>query len=352
MMDDKQICFIVKVTTRCNLACSYCYEEKTDEDMDLSVVESLTQKALAATSRVQFCWHGGETLLRGISFYEEVVSCQKRFRGEHNKILNTLQTNGLLLDEDWYAWFSGSGFRVGISCDGPTCHDINRKTIAGNGSFKNILTTLSKMRETKNDRLCGGLLAVVTPEMLEHSENLLEEFILLGVKKLDFLRYKAPDGGLSIEEYYGFIRSIFNQWLKLDDSSLKIRTIDSTLNYFIRGKSRLCRYLGDCKRFLTVRPNGDVYPCECLHGSSMYLKLGNILLDDLNDIYRKAGQVIKQHELPPSCSDCFFTTLCRNACAGAERLEGVCLEKKMFFRDIFNLVQTVREKNVNAEGRA
>ena len=352
-MDDNQICFIVKVTTRCNLACSYCYEEKTNEDMDLDVVESLTKKALAATSRVQFCWHGGETLLRGIRFYEEVVSYQKRFRGESNKILNTLQTNGLLLDEDWYALFSDTGFRVGISCDGPTCHDINRKTFTGKGSFKSILSTLSTMRQTKNDRLCGGLLAVVTPTMLEHSENLLEGFIPLGVKKLDFLRYKAPDGGLSTEEYYGFIRNLFNQWLELDDPTLKIRTIDSTLNYFIHGKSRLCRYLGNCKRFLTVRPNGDIYPCECLHGSSIYIKLGNVLTDDLNDIYRKAADIIKQHELPPSCSGCYFTSLCRNACAEMERVEGVCLEKKMFFQDTFNLVQTVREKNsVNTERRA
>ena len=310
--------------------------------MNIAVVEALSRKALGVTSKVQFCWHGGETLLMGKNFYEKAIEFQNKYsRG--SKVLNTIQTNGLLLDEMWYSWLTQNDFRIGVSCDGSTCHDLNRKTYSNTGSYQKVRETLEMIN--KKEKKYGGVLAVVTPQMLMHQEDILSEFTSLGIQKVDFLRYKADNGGLSVEDYYGFMRQVFKQWLKLDNPSIKIRTIDATLNYFIKGKSRLCRFLGDCKRFLTVRPNGDIYPCECLNGSSKYIRLGNILTDEISEIYVRAGEVIKQNPHSENCLSCQFNSLCQNACAELERQEGNCSEKRMFFQDLSDLVQAVKEKN-------
>ena len=114
--------------SRCNLSCSYCYylEKKKMYDetagfcMSDDLLDLFTRQYIEAQTmpEVLFTWHGGEPLLRPLSFYEKALELQRRYAGGR-RTDNCIQTNGTLLNDEWCRFFRDNGFLVGISIDGP-----------------------------------------------------------------------------------------------------------------------------------------------------------------------------------------------------------------------------------------
>jgi uncharacterized protein len=79
----------------------------------------LTAKALgsAEPKLVNFIWHGGEPLLLGRDFFRKALSLQEKFLQPRRYVLNSIQTNGTLIDEAWCEFFGRNKFTVGISID-------------------------------------------------------------------------------------------------------------------------------------------------------------------------------------------------------------------------------------------
>lgn len=112
----------------CNLACEYCYYlEKlqlyrhdarhvmSDEMLERFVKQYIESQTM---QQVLFCWHGGETLMRPLSFYEKVVRLQRQY-AQGRQIDNVIQTNGTMIDDRWAQFFHDQGWLVGVSIDGP-----------------------------------------------------------------------------------------------------------------------------------------------------------------------------------------------------------------------------------------
>lgn len=132
----------------CNLDCRYCYyldkaaqyggrqAVMSDELLELYVRQYIQANEVPT---VQFCWHGGEPLLLGLDFYRKAVALQRRYAdGKH--IENTLQTNGVLIDETWAEFFAANAFLVGVSLDGPEeIHDAFRTTKGGAPTFGQVM---------------------------------------------------------------------------------------------------------------------------------------------------------------------------------------------------------------------
>lgn len=143
--------------SQCNIACSYCfYLHKADlldqprkPRMDDQVLaEHIRQYIEAQTGpEVVFTWQGGEPTLMGLDFFERVVAHQRRHARPGQRILNDLQTNGLLLDEDWCRFLKAHDFLVGISIDGPAeLHDSFRKTRNGKPTFSWVMRAVELLR--------------------------------------------------------------------------------------------------------------------------------------------------------------------------------------------------------------
>ena len=128
----------------CNLRCAYCYyaekaalhEAAAPAAMDDGLLETFVRQYIEAQPApdVLFTWHGGEPLLRPLSFYRRAVGLQRRYAGGR-RVDNCIQTNGTLLDDEWCRFFRDEGFLVGISIDGPRrLHDPLRQ-----GSFDRVM---------------------------------------------------------------------------------------------------------------------------------------------------------------------------------------------------------------------
>ena len=132
----------------CNLKCSYCYyldkaeiyggrePRMTDEMLEHFIREYISANEV---EDVTFNWHGGEPLLMGMDFYRKALEYERKY-AEGKKIHNTIQTNGILLDDEWCRFLRDNDFLVGISIDGPEdVHDRYRRDRGGAPTFRKVI---------------------------------------------------------------------------------------------------------------------------------------------------------------------------------------------------------------------
>lgn len=121
----------------CNLACDYCYYlEKSNlyrqvpkHVMSEELLEKFVREYIESQMLpdVLFIWHGGETLMRPLSFYKKAMEWQRRYACGR-RIDNCIQTNGTMLTEEWCEFFRDNHWLVGVSVDGPQeFHDEYRR---------------------------------------------------------------------------------------------------------------------------------------------------------------------------------------------------------------------------------
>ena len=131
---------IIKPTgARCNLACEYCYFLKKERlypgsefRMEDETLKTFIQQYLDAVEapEITFTWQGGEPTLMGIPFFKKVIEFQHKFNIEEKKINNNIQTNGILLNDDWGQFLATNNFLGGLSLDGPEHIHINYRITA------------------------------------------------------------------------------------------------------------------------------------------------------------------------------------------------------------------------------
>jgi uncharacterized protein len=131
---------VLQGTSFCNLNCKYCdlsvESRRTKSVMEPKLIErfftELFNSGLCARE-VTVLWHSGEPLTLPPAYYEEAISLilglRDRLASDDVSVKFGIQTNGVLIDEDWCRFFKRHEERlsVGVSCDGPSdLHDLYR----------------------------------------------------------------------------------------------------------------------------------------------------------------------------------------------------------------------------------
>ena len=139
------VLMVKPVGARCNLSCRYCYYLGTDARLGQPAEGCMSEETLEALIRnymesspgpvVSFTWHGGEPALAGLDFYRRAAALQKKYLPAGFSCWNSLQTNSVLLDDDWCDFLAAERFDVGLSVDGTAeLHDACRPQAGGGGS--------------------------------------------------------------------------------------------------------------------------------------------------------------------------------------------------------------------------
>src|ERR1700722_787531 len=145
----------------CNLDCKYCFyleKEKLYPDerkwrMSNEVLEQYIRQYIEDQSvpEINFAWQGGEPTLLGVGFFQKVVELQAKYAGGKT-IFNALQTNGVLLDDQWGEFLAAHKFLVGLSIDGPKeLHDRYRVDKGGKPTFDAVMGGLDVLKKHRVD---------------------------------------------------------------------------------------------------------------------------------------------------------------------------------------------------------
>ena len=140
----------------CNIDCTYCFflskealypNEKSR--MSAATLEEYIRQLLEShrVPQVTVAWQGGEPTLMKLEFFRHAVELVAKHKRPEQVVQHTFQTNGLLLDDAWCAFFKEHGFLVGLSVDGPReLHDTYRVDRRGQGTFHLVMRGLDCLK--------------------------------------------------------------------------------------------------------------------------------------------------------------------------------------------------------------
>jgi uncharacterized protein len=306
----KHAVLIVDGTRLCNLRCTYCNNWRTgpDQTMSFPVLARLTARVLNDSEHdvVAFNWHGGETTLLPIRFYEKALLLQARFRRPNQIVTNSIQTNGTRLTAEWARFLSSNNFTVGVSLDGPPeVHDRFRRDIAGGPTLAQTLRGIATLRENK---VPFSVILVVDEGTLAVGANRVFDFFLEQSIFEYALNFAVPAAqpqaipGSPCEHYVRpervtqFLKQLYDRWLEYGDARISIREIDALRNGIAGRFTGVCTLTGGCFGALyRIEPNGDVGHCDYFAGDERYL-WGNVLTHDFAAIRRGSRLLARKEE--------------------------------------------------------
>ncbi len=342
---------------RCNLGCKYCfylekepayYPEAGVPRMSGETMEAYVRDYLASQpgAEVNFTWQGGEPTLMGLKFFEAVVQVQQHYAAGR-RVSNSLQTNGVLLDDHWGEFLARHNFLVGLSVDGPKAlHDAYRVDNGGRPTWNRVMRGL---RILKRHQVRFNTLTVIHRRNYRHPGEVYDFLKAEGSGYLQFIALverqpgeanraahldHAPPAADSRElvppekvmevmapecpprEGFGdFLCAVFDRWVRRDVGKVFVQQFDVALNSWCGLNAGLCIFEERCGRALALEHNGDVYACD--HFVYPEYRLGNLHETPLADIGNGAGARRfgdAKADLPKVCRECPVRFACNGDC--------------------------------------
>lgn len=249
--------FVLKVHSRCNLACDYCYVYTlADQSWRLRPMMMSKDILEATASRiaehvhahqldtVQVIFHGGEPLLVGRDYLSGAVALIRDLATPDVRVDVGLQSNGVLLDEASLRTFRSLGMRVGISLDGYAAgHDRHRRYANGRGSHADVVRALGLLSQGQYRTVYAGLLCTIelASDPLATYEALLEH----APPTIDFLfphgTWSVPPPGRRPDQedtpYADWLIAVFNRWYLASTRETRIRLFEEIIHLLLGGVS-------------------------------------------------------------------------------------------------------------------
>ena len=287
--------------------------------MSRGTAEAIIRQALCETKRVTFAFQGGEPTLWGLENFRFFVETVNRLGMGGAEVCYALQTNGLLISEEWAAFFKEHDFLIGLSLDGyKELHDTNRVDAAGQGSYNRALKAAAVLRKAG---VAFNILAVVTSQAARHTEKLYRFYQSQNFKYLQFIPciddFGSMETSLTAAEYGTFLKTLFDLWYRgcIKGQGVSIRYFDNLLDVIMGRPPELCSMSGTCPVNFTIEADGGVYPCD-FYVLDQWL-LGNVQSDSFASMLSTdaAGRFTGESKpLPEECARCRWLMLCRGGC--------------------------------------
>jgi uncharacterized protein len=324
---------VLNVTSKCNLACTYCYEYGEDRVADMSAakmprflddatarqsVDFMFDRA-GANEVVYLTFFGGETLLnfKVLQTTLEYAREQAALRGKHIEF--SLTTNGTLLRPEVIEWLAENDVAVTISIDGPKeMQDRFRVFHNGKGSYEVMAPKVKALLQRHRSRPIGARVTLTRQnlDVVGIYRHLTEE---IGFREVGFAPVTTADGrGHAIEDD-GFRRmldqfdALAEEFLAaaLEDRHHGFSNVRDTLEEIHKGASKAYP-CGAGMGLVGVATNGDVALCHRFAGSDAH-RLGSVStgLDPA-----KQHAFSEAHHLADKtdCSKCWARPICAGGC--------------------------------------
>jgi uncharacterized protein len=337
----------------CNLDCAYCFFLTKEQlypgssfRMSDDVQEAYIRQVLEAQSQqpeAVVSWQGGEPTLMGLEFFQRSLELERRCARPGQHVLNTLQTNGTLLDDEWGRFLARNGFLVGISVDGPReLHDAYRVDKGGKPTFDRVVRGAQVLERHRVD---WNVLTAVHAANGDHGaevyrflrDELGARFVQL-IPVVERATGQAVDAvasgrtghrplytqegtrvtprSVGPEQFGRFLVEVFDIWVREDIGRVYVQMFDSTLASWCGEPGSMCVHAETCGQQLALEQNGDVYSCD--HYVEPAYLLGNIgerhVLELVELPQQQRFGIDKRDALTDYCRDCDVRAACNGGC--------------------------------------
>jgi uncharacterized protein len=269
----------LKVASRCNLNCSYCYVYNrgdiswrqrpaimTDDVFEAALARLREHCELYQQRRLVISFHGGEPCLVGPHRFDHW--CNRL----HEELCNlaieiSIQTNGTLLDKRWADVFQKHKVGIGVSLDGPPeINDANRVNHSGRGSHSQVKRGLHALQEAG---LSYGFLCVIPlgSDPVAVHQHLLQ----LGCSQLTYLFPDITyDTALALKARHGqtpcadFLIPVFDEWWWNGSLDRPVGDLWNIARLILGGESLLETFGGGAPAYVFIESDGDIEGLDCL----------------------------------------------------------------------------------------
>ena len=324
-------CFLLKVASRCNINCDYCYMYNHLDQSWMAQPKLMSAATLYAAAerirdytvaqqldRIAIVYHGGEPLLLGTAKLVAHAACLRQLLPEV-LIEFSLQTNGVLLSEEDVLAFQQAGIQVSLSLDGPqAAHDRHRLDHRGQSSYaatERALTLLERYPD-----VFSGVIAVIDAQ--NSPADILGFFGARTIPQLDFLLPDAnyltlPVGRAEQTDLYtNWLLETFDLWFD-EYPTLKIRTFDGILAAALGVPSETDGLgFGDVS-LVTIETDGSYHDLDVLKitGAGTDLACGSVHTGSIEEALRseqvtRHRQLLRLEGLSSQCQACPVVEIC------------------------------------------
>jgi uncharacterized protein len=318
--------FILKVHSRCNLSCSYCYVyEMADQawrQLPRRMTRTTADKAAERIDEharrhdlgaVDVILHGGEPLLAGTQWLTGLVrALQARVTARVNV---TVQTNGTLLDRAMLAMLKDLGIRVGVSLDGDAdATGRHRRYASGRNSFDDVADGLHRLGSPEFRDIYGGILCTIDVD--NDPVATYEALLKFSPPALDLLlphaHWDCPPPGSG---YADWLITVFERWYSAPEQETRIRLF-SELIQLVLGRPAAVEGLGlRPSTLIVVDTDGSIKQLDSL--SSTYpdaadtgLHIDTDPFDAALDHPTTVARQLGADALSPQCRACPVMAIC------------------------------------------
>lgn len=334
----KQLSVMIKpASSLCNMRCKYCFYADVsslrsvdsfgimERDTTDQVLENIFVH-LESGDQLVLAFQGGEPTLAGLDYFRHVseVVAPHQIRGV--RVQYALQTNGLLLDEQWCQFLHSQNYLVGLSLDGPAFyHDANRLDPQQKGTFQRIMAVKQQLDQ---QRVEYNVLMVLTNQMARHPQQIWHFIEEQNLRYVQFTPCIGPLEGegaqyaLTPQRYASFYRTMFDLWYQSYRRGryISIKLFDDLVNLLAYGECNACGLLGRCQPQIIVEADGSVYPCDFYVLDRF--RAGSLKEQSLRAVYESPVMLEflqRPKEALPLCKDCPYQKICGGGCQRMRR---------------------------------
>ncbi|MFI9251787.1 FxsB family cyclophane-forming radical SAM/SPASM peptide maturase [Streptomyces sp. NPDC053069] len=325
--------FVLKVHSRCDLACDHCYVYRhadqswrrrppvMPEDVVAATVSRIAEHARAHPElpRVHVVLHGGEPLLAG---RERLARIASALRGALDGVCDLdlrMQTNGLRLDGDFCDVLAREAIHTGISLDGDRAsHDRHRRRANGTGSYDAVVRAVRLIGSPAYRRIFAGLLCTVDVE--NDPVGVYRALVALDPPRVDFLLPHAtwdhPPSRLSghPHAYARWLTTVYDLWTA-DGKPFSVRLFDS-IEAGRDGRRSLTEALGlGSPDLVVVETDGEIEQADWLKtaGQDAPRTGFHVLRHSFDEAAGHPGFLVQQAGitgLSRTCRECRVVRIC------------------------------------------
>ncbi len=298
---------VVKIASRCNLNCTYCYEYNMGDDTWKNASKFMSNEiALQLGRRIQehineyeltefnLGFHGGEPLLMSPNKLDEIVTNIKSQIDPNVNLYLGLQTNGILMSIGHIEIFKKHDIKISVSLDGSQkTNDKYRIDLKGRPTWQRVVDGI-ELLVSEAPELFIGILSVIDIEAdpIETFDYLasfdVDVDFLLPLKTHDNPPYYPNNEKFAYGKWYF---EIYKEWVNGRNQHVDVRFIKNIISQLIGGSAIYEVMTASPIGLLTISTDGNIEGLDCLKSTGEGVQVTDL------DIFKNSFTESLDHDL-------------------------------------------------------